>query len=189
MNARGIKMKIAIDPGHGGSDPGAVGPNGLQEADVNLAICKHVCAGLEKLGISIKLTRETDVYVALGIRCEVANDWDADYFVSIHCNSDGPSAEGIETLYKTQKGEALARPIQEAMVEATGDRDRGLVYRGDLYVLNGTRMPSCLGEVGFVSNPDTESLLKTDEYRRILAEAIVAGIAKFLGIKPQHPIP
>jgi N-acetylmuramoyl-L-alanine amidase len=181
-------MKICIDPGHGGKDPGAVGPNGLNEADVNLTVSKHIAAGLERLGLDAALTRETDVFVELSDRCEFANDWAADYFVSVHCNSNGPSAAGIETLYASANGEALATPIQEMMIAATDDTDRGLKYRSDLYVLNGTHMPAVLAEIGFISNPETEGLLNTDHYRRLIADAITGGIAKFLHIAPSnHP--
>jgi N-acetylmuramoyl-L-alanine amidase len=178
--------KFAIDAGHGGSDPGAVGPGGLHEADVNLSVSNHLVAGLVRLDLSTLLTRKTDDYVSLGARCEIANDWGADFFVSIHCNSNGSSAVGVETLYKTAKGEALALPIQEAMVEATGDVDRGLKYRSDLYVLNATRMPATLAEIGFISHPDTEALLKTDNYRKLIADAIAVGITKHLNIHLPH---
>lgn len=179
-------FKICIDPGHGGADPGAVGPGGLHEADVNLAVSQYIVAGLEqKLGLSAALTRETDATTALSGRCEFANDWGADLFISVHCNSNGPSAIGIETLYKSEKGKALAKPIQEMMIAATDDTDRGLKYRSDLYVLNGTNMPAVLAEIGFISNPETEGLLKTDHYRHLIADSIVAGIAKYLNIS--HP--
>jgi N-acetylmuramoyl-L-alanine amidase len=183
-------MKICIDPGHGGKDPGAVGPKGLNEADVNLSVSERVADGLERLGLSAALTRDSDVFVELPDRCEFANDWAADYFVSVHCNSDGPSAAGIETLYASDKGEALAKPIQETLVAVTDDTDRGLKYRSDLYVLNGTHMPAALVEIGFISHPDTEALLKTSDYQKLVAEAIVAGIAKHLGVShPMHQEP
>ena len=181
-------MKLCIDAGHGGSDPGAVGPTGLEEAACNLKICEDIEAGLERLGLSVMCTRKNNANVSLGRRCQIANEWCADYFVSIHCNSNGPSAYGVEVLYKTEKGKALAAPIQEMLLEATGDRDRGLVCRENLHVLNATNMPACLAEVGFISHPDTETLLKSKEYLHILAEAIVAGIAKFLQIKPAKPV-
>ena len=170
-------MKICIDPGHGGKDPGAVGPNGLYEARVNLDVAEKIVAQLEQLGTSAALTRKRDVFIELSARCEFANDWDADYFVSIHCNSDGPSAVGIETLYKTEDGESLAKPIQELMITATGDKDRGLKYRSDLYVLNATDMAAALAEIGFISNPNCEIMLGTERYRDLIADAIVAGIA------------
>jgi N-acetylmuramoyl-L-alanine amidase len=183
-------MKICIDPGHGGKDPGAVGPTGLNEADINLVVSERIIAGLERLGLSAALTRKTDVYVDLGARCEFANDFGANYFVSVHCNSNGPSAVGIETLYASANGEALAIPIHEMMITVTSDTDRGLKYRSDLYVLNGTHMPAVLAEIGFISNAETEGLLKTDHYRHLIADSIVAGIAKHLNLThPMHAEP
>jgi len=172
-------MKIAIDAGHGGKDPGAVGPGGLEEAGVVLDIAKRLSAGLLALGFETCLSRAADVFVELGARCEIANDWDADLFVSIHCNSDGPEAVGIETLYKSQKGLMLASPVQRALIEATGDRDRGLKYRADLYVLNGTIMPAILAEVGFISHPATEARLATEDYRALLAKTIASVLADY----------
>jgi len=182
-------MKICIDPGHGGNDSGAVGPTGLKESNVALGICQDLVPALEGLGLGVRLTRDSDVFIALGTRCTIANDWHADYFVSVHLNSDGQSATGIETLYKTEKGKALATPIQAAMIGATGDRNRGLVCRNDLYVLNGTNMPAALAETGFISNPSFEAKFKTNEYRLLIANAIAYGIAQFLNLGPVPPEP
>jgi N-acetylmuramoyl-L-alanine amidase len=173
-------MKIVIDPGHGGYDSGAVGPAGLTEASVALAIGLKLSEALGAIDINTLMTRTTDVFVELGERCEIANNWAADYFVSVHLNSDGPSAIGIETLYKTNNGKALASPIQRWMIAATGDTDRGLKLRNDLYILNGTNMPAILTETGFISHPATEAKFQTEEYRQLLAEAIAAGIRDFL---------
>lgn len=173
-------MKICIDPGHGGHDPGANGPTGLDEAPVALTISLKLAEELAGEGIQTKLTRSTDVYVELGYRCQIANDWGADYFVSIHLNSNGSTAKGIETLYTTQNGKALAEPIQQALIDTTGEVDRGLKERNDLYVLNGTAMPAVLVEVGFISNPGTEKEFRDGEYLDALAEAIAEGIIHFL---------
>jgi N-acetylmuramoyl-L-alanine amidase len=143
---------------------------------------------LEHSGISAKLTRETEAYPSLGKRCEIANEWEADYFVSIHCNSNGPDAVGIEVLYKTETGKALAEPIHEALIRATGDRDRGLKHRTGLHVLNATRMPACLPEIGFISHPETEKKLALWSYNELIARAIHDGILKFLDWKQPEPL-
>jgi len=182
-------MKIAIDPGHGGKDTGALGPTGLTEASVALAISQYLADKLVALGLIVRLTRDSDVFIELGARCGIANIWAADYFVSVHLNCDGSTATGIETLYKTDKGKALATPIQREMVEATGDQNRGLKYRNDLYVLNGTNMPACLAETGFISNPDFEAKFRTDDYRKLLASAMATGIAQYLDLAPAPPVP
>lgn len=182
-------MKICIDPGHGGSDPGAVGPTDLQEDDVNLAVSDYLSKIMEDLGVSTKLTRTTNTSISLDDRCSVANTWQANYFVSIHCNSNGSSAVGIETLYKTSNGKELAVPIQSALIESTGDTDRGLKQRNDLYVLNGTNMPAILVEIGFISHPQTEAKLRTGDYQKQIASAIAAGLAEFLNIAPSKQSP
>jgi N-acetylmuramoyl-L-alanine amidase len=178
-------MKICIDAGHGGSDPGACGKEGLKESAVNLAICQYLASKLEDLGCAVLFTRSSEIYVPLGIRAGIANDWNADICLSIHLNSDGDFANGIETLYKTANGKALATPIQNRLIAATGDRDRGLVCRNDLYILNATKMPCCLVEAGFISNPSFEAKLRTAEYQRLIATAIAGGLADFLNLAPR----
>jgi N-acetylmuramoyl-L-alanine amidase len=121
------------------------------------------------------------VFVTLSDRASIANDWGADFFVSIHCNSNGESAVGIETLYKSDAGKRLAAAVQQAMLQATGDRDRGLKYRSDLYVLNATVMPAILAEIGFISHRATEEKLATTDYRWTIAEAVFEGIVQHLG--------
>lgn len=180
--------KIVIDAGHGGRDSGAVGPTGLKESIVVLDIAKLVEVGLNKLGLQMRLTRDGDVFVELSRRCRIANEWGANLFISIHLNSDGPTAHGIETLYKTTAGKNLAAPIQVALITATGERDRGLKSRDNLAVLNGTRMPACLAEVGFVSNKETETKFRTLTYKSKIAYAICAGLESFLGLELAPPI-
>ena len=81
-------VKIFIDPGHGGSDPGAVGPSGLREADVNLRVSQVVANCLsEYSGATVMMSRTDDVYVSLGGRVQAANNWGADRFISIHHNA------------------------------------------------------------------------------------------------------
>ena len=175
-------MKVAIDAGHGGYDPGAVGPTGLEESKLVLTISKLVADWLEVMKQEVLLTRESDVFVELEQRCDIANSWGADIFVSVHANSNGSTAVGIETLYTTENGMELARPIQEELIKGTGDTDRGLKERNDLYVLNGTLMPATLTEIGFISHPETESKLRTTNYQGLVAGCITRGIATFLSI-------
>ena len=179
-------MKICLDPGHGGHDPGAVGPTGLKEAYINLEVSQLLAMQLEARFQTLCLTRSEDIYVELTHRCQIANSWPADIFVSVHCNSDGSSAAGIECLYVSTRGEALSTPIQAELIRATGDVNRGLKYRSDLAVLNGTEMPATLVEIGFISNPDTELLFKEQSYLVIIAKAIAIGIETYFGHKPQE---
>jgi N-acetylmuramoyl-L-alanine amidase len=152
-----------------------------------LTISEELATLLLDYGVAIRLTRSTDVFISLGERCGIANSWQADYFVSIHLNSNGATAVGIETLYTSEAGKALAAPIQTALLAATGDVDRGLKERDDLYVLNATNMPSVLVEAGFISHPPTEEKLRTPEYLTLLARAIAEGITEYLDLAPLTP--
>ncbi len=178
-------MLVAIDPGHGGFDPGAVGPNGLKEAHVNLAVALKVAEKLRKAGVEVKLTRTSDVFIDLQPRCDIANSFGADYFVSIHCNSAGtPEAKGTETYcYKFGgKGEILAKAIQAELIAATGRANRG-VKTANFYVLRQTNMPAALTELAFISNPEEERLLGSPDYQEKCATAIARGIGKVIGVK------
>ncbi|OAT81121.1 N-acetylmuramoyl-L-alanine amidase [Desulfotomaculum copahuensis] len=177
-------MKIVIDPGHGGKDPGAVGHSGLKEANVNLQVALKVAEKLQRAGLSVKLTRTTDAFVDLQPRCDIANSWGADYFVSIHCNSAGaPQAYGTETYcYKFGgKGEVLAKAIQAELIAATGRANRG-VKEANFYVLRKTSMPAVLTELAFISNLEEERLLASAAYQEKCAMAIAKGIGKVIGV-------
>ncbi len=93
-----MAKKVFIDPGHGGTDSGAVGVNNLYEKNVNLAVAKEVGKLLEMNGIEVKLSRTTDITVSLESRTNSANSWKADCFVSIHCNAFDGKAKGLETF-------------------------------------------------------------------------------------------
>lgn len=178
-------MRIVIDPGHGGSDPGAVGPNGLKEAHVNLAVALKVADKLRKAGVEVKLTRTSDVFIDLQPRCDIANSFDASYFVSIHCNSaTNRSAKGTETYcYKFGgKGEILAKAIQAELIAATGRANRG-VKMANYYVLRRTNMPAVLTELAFISNPEEERLLGNPDFQEKCATAIAKGVGKVIGIQ------
>ena len=148
----------------------------MDESKVALDISLQLSERLIELGYETLLTRTTDVFIELGHRCDIANDWGADVFVSVHLNSNGPSAVGIETLYVSSNGKALAIPVQEALVYSTEDVDRGVKKRTDLYVLNGTEMPAILVEVGFISNPESEERFKSQAYLEIIVDAIASGL-------------
>ena len=173
--------KVFIDPGHGGSDPGAVG-NGNEEADLNLQISKRVETKLKAKGIEVKMSRTTDVFYSLSERAKMANNYGADVFVSIHQNSaTSASANGIETFYHTNKvaHKPLSQEIQDKAISSTGATNRG-VKSANLGVLKSSTMPSALFEGGFISNPTESAKLATPEYQEKLANAIANGIEAYL---------
>ncbi|RKD75265.1 N-acetylmuramoyl-L-alanine amidase [Sinobaca qinghaiensis] len=170
---------IAIDPGHGGSDPGAVG-NGLQEKDVVLDIGRRVEQKLNAAGSNVVMTRSNDVYVGLERRAQIANSANADSFVSIHANAFNGAASGSETFYYSgsRDGAELAGLIQEEMVKALGTADRGS-RDGNFSVIRNTSMPAVLAETAFIDEPSDAAKLRSSAFREAAASAIVRGLERY----------
>ncbi|CEK39369.1 N-acetylmuramoyl-L-alanine amidase [Paraclostridium sordellii] len=174
--------KVFIDPGHGGDDSGAPGLGSKNEDDLNLEVAMKVKKKLEAKNIDVKMSRESDEFIKLGERANMANQYGADVFVSIHQNSaDAESAHGIETYYHPNKGmyEPLAKDIQDNAINQTGARNRG-VKSSNLAVLRESNMPSSLFESGFVSNLQEYQKLINPAYQDKLATGIVDGIERYL---------
>jgi N-acetylmuramoyl-L-alanine amidase len=173
---------IVIDPGHGGRDPGAVGIGGLREIDVAFPISLRVAELLEQQGLQVVLTRSNDRTLDLGPRVQIANQANADFFVSIHANAismSRPDVNGIETYYYSTSGYGLAEAIQNSMLQATGMRNRG-VKRARFYVLRHTRMPAALVEVGFVTGAEDAPRLRDPQFHEIMSRAIARGILEYI---------
>lgn len=177
--------KVAIDPGHGGADTGAIGVTGLKEKDFNLAVALLLAEFLEDVGAEVVMTRDDDYSVSNKERVGVANDAEVDVFVSIHANAySNPDSNGIETYYCSNSGNSdagkfLAQQLQRELISTIDFRDRG-VKTNSYYVLKNTDMPSALVEVGFLSNPEEEKWLKTDNARAETAEALFLGLESYL---------
>lgn len=173
--------KIVIDPGHGGSDPGAIGPNGLREKDVVLDVSLKLKNILQSNGYSTVMTRTNDVYLTLQERVNISNSSNADFFLSVHNNSfTNPSANGTETFsyQSTGFGADVARKIQSQLVSTNGLTNRGFKTES-FYVLKYNKIPSALVEIAFISNPYEESLLASDSFRAKSARAIADAIMSF----------
>lgn len=176
---------ITLDAGHGGYDSGAVGPSGLYEKNVTLAVTLKLGKILQEKGMDVVYTRTSDkvswpanVGDDLQARCDISDAAGSNYFVSIHANSaDASGARGIETYYYSQNlaGKQLAQSIQTELINKTDLIDRG-VMTANFYVIKNTAAPSVLAEVGFISNPTEEALLATDDFQQKLAEGIASGI-------------
>lgn len=186
-----VKNKIiTIDPGHGGSDSGAVGPNGYTEKEGAFAISQKVASILNQSGAKVVMTRDSDVDVygpnasarnELQARVDVGNNANSDIFVSIHCNAFvNPAANGTQTFYygSSYQGQRLAQSIQEKMIEANGLRDRG-ISTCNFYVVKHSYMPAVLIETAFITNYDEEALLSDDEWQTTMAKAIAEGINEY----------
>lgn len=186
-----VKNKIiTIDPGHGGSDSGAVGHNGYTEKEGAFAISQKVSSILNQSGAKVVMTRDSDVDVygpnasarnELQARVDVGNNANSDIFVSIHCNAFvNPAANGTQTFYygSSYQGQRLAQSIQEKMIEANGLRDRG-ISTCNFYVVKHSYMPAVLIETAFITNYDEEALLSDDEWQTTMAKAIAEGINEY----------
>ena len=172
---------IVVDAGHGGSDPGAVGVNGLQEKSVTLPIAKRIQELLVGAGAKVTMTRTTDTYLSLTERVRIADRTDADIYVSIHINSaTSSSAHGLETYHYpgSSKGRKLASAIESELVKALGWTDRG-VKTAYFYVLKYTDMVAALAEIGFIVNPSEGKALATSATREKAAKAIFNGIVAY----------
>ena len=187
--------KIMLDAGHGQSDPGAVGPMRLKEKDAALALTKRVGRLLEEQGVEVSYTRIDDKRLVdtssakdLQARADKANRAKVDYVVSIHHNSAAvPAAPGAETyvVAKGGRAEQLAKRVQAKLTSATGLTDRG-VKTANLAMLRETDMPAVLVEVGFISNPGEEALLRSEDFLDTAAEAIAKAVAEQLGLPWQE---
>ena len=169
---------VVLDPGHGGHDPGAVGPHGLRESDVNLAVSLATRDSLEAAGYEVVLTRQSDEFIPIGVRARMANQVNADCFVSIHCNAfTNPQAHGTETFAfsPASLGTGLARIIQPRLIDALGTRDRGVKF-ANFQVLRETRMPAVLPELAFISNPAEEAMLADHATQGVIAVTLSTAI-------------
>ncbi len=214
---------VVIDPGHGGKDPGTISATGIREKDVVLSIARKLKSYLQNNGINAILTRDSDRFISLWKRAYIANNNNADFFISIHANAARyKHANGIEVFYLSDAVDDVARATAAAenaalqyesssynasesksavatmlwdmqytenrvesielakclcrgISETLGVKNRG-AKAAKFYVLKGTRIPSVLIEVGFLSNRGEAIKLKDRDYQRRLAGAIADGI-------------
>lgn len=175
------RIVVAIDPGHGGGDVGAVGIGGIQEADIVLAVSQQVARLLEQQGIQAVMTRSDDREIDLQPRVDLAEQVNATLFVSIHANAlslDRPDVNGVETYYYSS-GAGLAETIQRSIISDLNMDDRG-VRQARFYVLRRTTMPAVLVEIGFVTGQEDAPRLANPNWQNQMATAIARGILQYL---------
>lgn len=171
-------MKIYIDSGHGGKDPGAVG-NNLKEKDLTLSISLKEKTLFEKLGHQVKMSRTSDKTLSLGARVNDANKWGADVFISNHINAGGGEGEEVWCSIFGGKGRDYATTVEKHLSKIF--KSRGVKTKkgsnGDyFYVIRGTRMPAILVEFGFIDNKNDAAKLKNTSILQKSAEAVVHGV-------------
>ena len=177
---------ICIDPGHGGSDPGAISrAYGVSEKHVTLDICMKLAEILRAEGWNVVMTRTVDRDVSyagssdkeeLGARSGLANEQKADLFVSVHCNSAANASVGGTSIHWYKADDyVLAKSLENDLLDATGRTHRGLI-KDRFFVLAHTQMPAVLIETAFISNAKEGQLLADPNYRAQLARGIAAGL-------------
>jgi len=181
LSAAGNGIKVFIDPGHGGKDPGAVW-NGLQEKDANLAIALKLKSKLESAGFTVIMRRTGDQYHTLDEIVSMANNSGADIFISIHNNASvSTSANGTETYWcanGVSGSSQLANLVQSRLLSQIGRANRG-VKTANFRVIKYTSMPAALVECAFVSNPTEAALLKTASFQDKCATGLFNAINEF----------
>lgn len=220
----GLKVRrVIIDAGHGGHDTGAIGPTGVREKDVALAVVLKLKDKLEALGLEVVLTRDDDTFIALDQRTRIANKEHGDLFISIHCNAaPSKNLRGVETYTlntssnrysvrlaarenattergindlqyiladlatKANTGESqrLAESVQRSLIRGLSKEYKGVRDLGTkealFVVLLGAKMPSILVETSFLSNPEDEQRLASEEYQQSLADNVAEAVESFL---------
>ncbi len=177
------RIRVVIDPGHGGHDSGAQA-GGVDEKEINLQVSLLLGEQLQKLGYEVIFTRKTDQFVSLSQRAKLVNRVKADVFISIHANSaEHPSARGFEIWCRKGKDPEsiqLAGLIQKAVLAKIPTLDRGVKSHKSLYVLSQTYCPAGLVELGFVTNPGDRKRMIDPVMQKKYAVTIARGIKEFL---------
>lgn len=179
---------IAVDAGHGGSDPGAIGVTGSVEKEINLILAKKLKILLEKKGAVVIMTRTEDNTFSdvkkddLDARAALVEKEKAELFLSIQCNATPNSnLRGAQTFYypDSEEGEALAKAIQKRFIHTLKNTDREALTLSSAYIMERLDIPAIMVEVGFLSNPEEEALLKDDSYREKIVAAIYGGVIDY----------
>ena len=171
-------QKIVLDPGHGGSDVGAIRGD-ITEKAITLDVSKRVQNILEKKGYKVEMTRDTDKTVSLQDRVAFSEERHPDIFVSIHVNSsEKPEITGIETHYYRQESMSLAQTVHASLASNIKSKNRGL-FKSKFYVINHTTAPAILVEIGFISNAEERAELVSDKRKQATAKAIAEGVENY----------
>lgn len=176
-------IKVFLDAGHGGKDPGALG-NSLKEKDIALSVTLKIGEILKRHNIEVLYSRTTDIFLELSERTNLANKANVDIFISIHCNAAGNiNGKGVDTFSypNSSKGIVLAKCIQDSILQSkVYTLDRG-IKTANFAVLRQSNMPSALVELAFITNADDAKILKDKQEE--LALAVAKGIFNYSGIK------
>ena len=178
FNPKTASGTVVIDPGHGGKDPGAISCLGFYEKTVVLSIARKVASYLENRGIRVIMTRNSDTFIELNERADIANRAGADLFVSIHADAHPSRSQNGYTIYVARSASWSSKKIGLAVSQAMGQT--GLASKGvrnaDFRVLVRTACPAVLVECGYLSNPSDAALLRDSDFQDRIARSITDGI-------------
>lgn len=187
-------MKLYLDPGHGGSDPGAHG-NGIEEKDIVLDIALKLRAILinDYKDVEVKMSRTSDSSKSLQQRTNEANSWGADYYLSIHCNAFNGSAQGYEDYIHSSLSDASQTAnyqdiMHDKIMNSNQLTDRGQ-KKANFHVLRETSMSALLTENGFIDNEHDAALLKDSSWRHDVAQGHVNGLASAFNLERKQDDP
>ncbi|TKC20050.1 SH3 domain-containing protein [Robertmurraya kyonggiensis] len=172
-------QKIVIDPGHGGRDSGTIGAQGSLEKELTLKTSQLLYNKLKARGANVVLTRSNDQYVSLATRVSMAHYQNADAFISIHFDSiNDRTVRGMTSYYYHSYQKDLAQTVHKATIAQTKMKDRG-VRQGNYHVIRENRQDAILLELGYLSNPTEEMLVKTSQYQDQVTNGIVQGLSNY----------
>lgn len=184
------KVKIIIDPGHGGKDSGCLSKDEkVYEKDLTLKIANKLYDKLLQDGLDVSLTRNRDEFIKLQDRASLSNETNANLFLSIHINSsEKTDPNGIEVLYASEKNikiksnvqKHFANELQKALIKETGAEDRGIKNRPALIVLNQTKTVAALAELGFITNDEELNNLLDESYIDKLVDGLYKGCRNYI---------
>ncbi|AUM63446.1 N-acetylmuramoyl-L-alanine amidase [Brevibacillus laterosporus] len=170
---------IVVDAGHGGHDVGAKGTVGNYEKDFTLSVANRLVEYLKQhKEFQVIATRSTDTYLTLKERTDIANEIDADVFISVHANSFNPETRGTETYYYNQNSLDLARVVHKHLLAATQFPDRK-VKQNNFYVVKNTKMPAVLTETGFLTNQIENTQLMSPQFQDKVAKSLADAIFEY----------
>lgn len=167
---------IVLDPGHGGRDQGTEGASGTLEKEVTLKTAKLLAKKLQNKGVNVILTRSGDKYVDLSKRTNIASQYNADAFISLHYDSiHDRTINGHTTYYYYFYEKELAEKLHNRISNSIDMKDRGVRY-GNYYVTRENQRPAVLLELGYLSNPNEEGQIRRSNFQENITEAIVSGL-------------
>lgn len=180
---------IAVDAGHGGDDPGAIGASGSEEKAINLELALLLQKELERYGATVVMTRTEDMCYSnvkkedLDARAALISDHEAEILISMQCNAD-PDASccGAQIFYHPQskKGEKLAKAIQKTVIHDTDQlREREAQSLNGPYLMKAVAVPVVIVEAGFLSHREEEAMLLDPAYQKEIAAAVCRGVVNY----------